>query len=437
MQLAQAALNMNIDVYVASYDRQNQFHFLTSAWPEMRLQESGMKIENLAIEFSFIFSANHLAFVSREKGKSLHVLIQAAIHIVESPKRFYPDGIASYVNVYRNSIDFVITQHERMKELLIVFLELLVGFNASERILTSKLSVRDLDDSDFIQRRSMLREKLGIKENDIVIINAGGAWKWTYFNSFLKIFSVAVTKPETAHLFFIQPALGQSENQEHNDYHKETRALLSEMSPEQLSRIYIGDNWDDAALKLNDYLIAADYGLNLNENSLEQWQSYRVRTLEYFAAGLPVIISEGTFWDFEAFAESFLPVRNPEEDLPKVLREIASITTENSVYQNRKNEIRLIRSFLSLSNQAEQTIKNLINHPLRRQEPAISKAALWDFRNSGPTMRHQRPKFFGRKFYTSLQRHFARAYYAIVNNGLLHRVLVKVGIRSLVRFLRK
>ena len=424
LQLMQASLNLNIEVYGASYADQDRLYSFESSWPIVDMRE----IRNSELgkfKFSHIFSANHIGFLNRPRGESRNVLIQAAIHLIESPKLFYPNGTASLINVCRNSIDFYITQHTRMKELLFTILGFLIGFEDRDRILTSRLSVRPIDKSDRDSKRKNIRRELGIDENDIVILNAGGAWKWTSFNIFLSEFSKSVIKPGYERLFFIQPALGQSENRDHLSYHKETEELISSLSAEQRSRIYIGSDWVSAGSRLDDFLFAADYGLNLNDESLEQWQSYRVRTLEYLAADLPIISSRGTFWDTEGFDDSFLFVDDPKEDLRRIFTEIIDDAIDAPKYRNRQKEIKLIQNRLNLNSQAERTIITLLGHPLRNEKPNISKSPLWDYSHSGPAES------------ITPYRILIRFYYQALENRCIHAFLVKIGLRRMVRIFRK
>jgi hypothetical protein len=428
LQLAEAAIKLGNNVRIGAYDSQKSQYDLISAWPATNINPVKLDL-NKSDSPTFVISANHLAFTNfhREIKGTKNVLVQAAIHIFEQPNLFYPNGTASFINTFRNVVDFVITQNERMSDLLFSFLALTNGFRDRDRILISKLTPRTLNAAHFSPtKKQMIREELGITEDSLVILNAGGTWKWTQFNLFLKAFVKVQGEAPGNKLFLIQPALTQSENSEHYQYNQETFQILDSLNDSQRSRIYVGNSWKDAGEKMEDFLTISDYGLNINQDSLEHWQSYRVRTLEYISAGLPVIQSRGSFWDDHASQEAFIMTGHSQSEFESTLRNIVTLDSQDPrIFDRRSRAIRKIQSDLSLESQAIRVINELINHPGRFQKPHFGKAILWDFRFAGP------------RSTITLNRLASRLYFSILNNTLTHSILVALGVRKLVRSLRK
>ena len=419
MQLAQGALINEANVYLASYSAQNVFYKSDQYWPHTNINPCDIE----SLEFDFIVSANHLAFRNRKRGYSKNVLVQAAVHLIESPQIYFPAGTASYINVIQNAIDFEITQNMRMKELLHTFNQLLAGFNDPDKILISQLSPRVIESSITTSEKIALRQKLNISNDAKVIINAGGAWKWTQFNEFLLAFKKCFeTNPECS-LFFIQPALSQKMNSDHDIYHFETKRILESLPPHVRSRIFIGDNWQLATDQLDGLLSIADYGLNLNLDSLEQWQSFRVRTMEYLSFNLPIIMSQGSFWDENAHKDAFIFTGHNVDEISQTLLSICKELPES--YIQRVQAVIEIKKELSLENQAQKTIEKLMKHNLLQEKTKVSPASIWDFSNLGP----KQTSYFGR--FTKF------IYFQITQNSAAHKFLVIIGIRALYRKFKK
>ena len=423
IQLAQAAISRNLEVFAADYQTPTKVFHLKKSLPSVEL---GQIMTNFKKEKAIVISANYLAFQRarssryRKRHKIIQVLVQAAIHPIEQPVLFYPFGSATYINVIRHSIDFIITQHHRMKELFLVMSKMLSGFNEEDRVILSKLAPSE-PPANLSELRQKMRGELGLNEDDLVIINAGGAWKWTKFAEFLRAFQVANKLSDSKKLFFIQPALGQNDNLEHVAYHAEVVKILSEMPKEIRARIFLGDNWDINSNKFSEYLAAADYGLNLNLDSLENWQSYRVRTLEYLAFGLPVIMSKGTFWDEEGIENAMIFCGSTEKEIVDCLMHVETSHLNGELYIQRKLEIDAIRHSITLSTQAELAIESLLNHPKLGIDNQLISGSLWSYANSGA------PRF------SNLSGFGKQIYFWIVSKPMLHKLLSFIGIRAIWR----
>jgi hypothetical protein len=425
MQLAQASINMGIETLAASYDDQFTTYSITSGWPVVELNKGSFGDKHFP---TFVFAANHLAFDNRrrELNGPKNVLVKAAIHLVEQPGLYFPNGTATFMNTFRNVVDFVITQNERMADVLRTMMLFTVGYKDEGRILISKLAAETHNPQIDQERRAVARSTMGFKDTDVVILNAGGAWKWTQFNEFLLAFADALQVDGYENLYLIQPSLSQKNNSEHYSYNLETRRLYDSLPKHIQSRIYLGSDWDTEATKLESYLAAADFGLSINLDSLEQWQSYRVRVLEYISSNLPIIMSRGTFWDESEARNLFVFTGHTKKDFLETLTSLPA--TEKELFDFRYNlraDFEKLQENLSLKMQAERVIRELISHEARFESPKFSEAIIWDYRNAGPNSG------------ISIQRFLIRIYFMIVKNSFFHSILVLTGVRFIFRQLKK
>jgi hypothetical protein len=311
-----------------------------------------------------------------------------------------------------------------MKDLLTKLLSLLTGFQQSERILTSKLVPKLIHDENRQRNRDDFRKRFSIGSDDILFVNAGGAWSWTLFHEFIDAFAKVVTDYPDTKIYFFQPALGQNLNSSHSEYNRITLKKLSKLSQVQRSRILVGNDWDVDGIFLGTMLDAADYGISFSKESLEHWQSYRVRILEYLSHKVPVITSTGSFWDDEDTGEGFVFVGHREYDLYNGIAQVIQAHTPE-ILNERRLDLQKLLEGLTLERQAEVLVKQLVGHPYREQKPKVNTSPIWDYRNFGGSRR------------MSPRRVTKMMYYGAVNNFYAHGFLVLIGMRRFVRFLRK
>ena len=429
LQFAQAALNLGHEVFIASYENQKDYQRISKAWPEVEVSEMAQSAKAIH-DFSVVISPNYLAFGDGNFLKSIRghattkVLIQAAVHPIEQPDRFYPVGTALYINVIRNNVNFIVTQTGRMKDSLVQILGLIAGFRDPDRILTSKL-VPDAQNSVKQEwNKASARTYLGIPQDALVILNAGGVWKWTQFNYLLIAFERYMSNHES-NLYILQPALGQSNNVEHQNYHIETQKILNDMPKNIRERVFIGKNWNLGPNGLSPYLAAADYGLNLNTPTLENWQSYRVRMVEYLAFDLPCIVSQGSFWDDEEIENGILTVGHNIDDLYEVLQTVSQQKSNSEKYIQRVRAIKNYRRGLTLEFQAQRTLETILSNPARYELMDKNEASIWDF------------KYAGRVEKRNWKRELKGLYLHALNVPWLHKMLVSFGFRLIFRRIRK
>ncbi len=252
------------------------------------------------------------------------VAIHAAVHWVENPTLYPAQYVFDLITAVRYNIDFMMAQNARMAEILQITYNLLARWPYADRIVVAPLGIvaeerRARPDMDAV------RAEMGLRPADIAVINAGGVWRWTDFNTFLEAFALhADAMPQSALRLFVMGLL-QPTNLDHGEYVAQTEALLWRFREHLGTRITVYNYWHDAAHRVRAYTACSGIGLNVNRPTLENWQSYRLRFLDYMAAGVPVINTRGDLMSETAGAQhAFLVDAGDVRSYREVLDAIAT-----------------------------------------------------------------------------------------------------------------
>lgn len=252
------------------------------------------------------------------------VAIHAAIHWVENPQAFPAQYVFDLITAVRYNIDFIVTQNARMAELLGVAYALLARWPHRDRVLVAPLGLVAEQRRD-LPPRDATRAQLGLATQDVAIVNAGGVWRWTDFNTLLAAFGAHHEARPASPLRLFVMGLLQPANTDHAAYVAETEALLYRFRALLGGAITVHNHWDDAARRVLATTAAADLGLNVNQDLLENWQSFRLRLLDYMAAGLPVLQTRGDLLsEAGEGAHAFLVRPGDVADYRRVLDAIAT-----------------------------------------------------------------------------------------------------------------
>ncbi len=220
------------------------------------------------------------------------VAIHAAVHWLENPSMRPAQYVFDLITAVRYNIDFMVTQNVRMADILQTTYSLLARWPYPERIIVAPLGIV-AEERRAHPDAAAMRAEMGLGAHDLAIINAGGTWRWTDFNTFLEAFAThAEAAPQSRLRLFVMGLL-QATNLDHGEYVAETEALLWRFRTQLGTRITVYNHWDDAAQRVHAFTACSNVGLNVNQPSLENWQSYRLRFLDYMAAGIPVISTRG------------------------------------------------------------------------------------------------------------------------------------------------
>lgn len=226
--------------------------------------------------------------------KAKVVAFAPAMHMIEAPFDQTPQNIISWINAARYHIDYFITQNDRMKDILRVLVHWLARWDPSDRILVAPLGYAPEDEINAADVQAV-RSRLGIGPKDVLIANAGGAWPWTDCDTLIEAAMEFFRRRPNSRLRFYFPGLTQKDNRQANNVVKRIRAM-QKANPDFFGKeisdgkpITIEGDWIAAGKRLPDILAASDIGLSVNRETLEGWQSHRVRMIDYAAKGLAII----------------------------------------------------------------------------------------------------------------------------------------------------
>jgi hypothetical protein len=234
------------------------------------------------------------------------VAIHAAVHWVESPLAFSAQYVYDLITAVRYNIDFVLTQNERMAEILFTVYALLAKWPYRDRIIVAPLGIVS-EEVVSVADRAATRQAMGLTDQEIAIVNSGGVWRWTDFNSLLAAFCSWVNERDSRLKLFIM-GFSQPLNNQHDAYLAETEQILVRFKHLVGGSVRIVNDWSEASRKVLDYTAASDIGVNVNARSLENWQSYRLRFLDYMKFGLPTINTKGDIMSEELHGDHVFAV---------------------------------------------------------------------------------------------------------------------------------
>jgi hypothetical protein len=156
--------------------------------------------------------------------------------------------------------------------------------------------------------REETREEMLVRDDEIVIINSGGPWSWTDTECFATAFA-EVIREGAKRLKFIQMGIIQDDNhvERHiipfwQQYYVKNEDLIRQR------RLHIFTDWREASNHLPGWNYGADLGLNVSRDTVENYQSHRVRFMDYARAGLPTINTTGNHYTTYAAKDAVLRV---------------------------------------------------------------------------------------------------------------------------------
>ena len=131
----------------------------------------------------------------------------------------------------------------------------------------------------------------GISEGDTVLLWGGGIWEWFDPPTLLHAMAqLRETRPEMK-LFFLGKGHPNARDVPEMAMSRTTYALAEELGLLGVN-VFFNDQWVPYAERAN-YLLEADIGVSTHFASTETTFAFRTRLLDYFWAGLPMIVSEG------------------------------------------------------------------------------------------------------------------------------------------------
>jgi hypothetical protein len=222
---------------------------------------------------------------------------------------------------------------------------------------------------------------MGLAGPEIVLINAGGMWRWTDFDVFLEAFIALHRARPGNRLVFQIMGLRQDGNADHQAFIARLQALIAaNRDLVDCGALRVIEDWQKAGARLGRYLHGADLGVNVSKRSIEQAQSFRQRVVDYIRAGLPVINTEGDPLSLGPFRAMMLCV---EAGSPAAYRALfdqlldggeAALAPLRQQAQALRQQLRTDRNYAPL-------LTRLLAEPPR---PAAERGALIDWYTDAP-----------------------------------------------------
>jgi hypothetical protein len=358
---------------------------------------------------------------------ALRIYFQAAVFVAEQPGETNPMDSFALAHALRTKVDFVVTQNLRMRQMLFVLYSVIAGWKSDDRILLAPLGPNELifEDQDYSDKRRELRQKYGIAHDAVVILNAGGYWRWTDANTFLEGFIQCIKEDPRLDIYFIQPSFSQGTNSDHDEYVVKAKRMIAQLPPQLQRKIIVAGDWHEGALALPDFLRISDVGLNVNNGGLENWLSHRVRVTNYLSAGMAVLSTGGD--ELEDWGQNILfrVSRGDVENYKSTIKGFVenALDLENKRFSSQK----LGRDRLN-GNQYKE-----LQHHL---EKAIAPLDLTDYSmlDASKVMNLVSTTSISKRVRISLNK--IKVIF-LSNHPRLHLFLVKIGFRSLYRKLVK
>ncbi len=317
-QMAHEALRLGMIVHFTTIDdyfRYGSASAVSQVYPTLQISTSEIKLD--ALDPDILVCVHPQVFAGGQLQRAKKVGMHPALYFIEMPHTYGEHQTLALLQAVRYHVDHLVVQNERMRELAGAAYEWLCKWRAQDRVHVSPLGIVAEEQIDLRDRR-VSRRVLGLAPSDIAIVNGGGVWRWTEVNNFLRGFCAAVRAGDRNLRFFLS-GFRQSENTDHAEYIAETYRILREnidlvggadarafvvaMTAGQGSgrdsvdpgrgHIHFRADWTAASRQLPEVLSAADFGLSVSADTVENWQSHRVRCLDYIRYGLPIISTTG------------------------------------------------------------------------------------------------------------------------------------------------
>lgn len=233
--------------------------------------------------------------------------IVPAMNFLEHPEKPSAGWIYGFFESARSQIDYYITPNERMAEILRCLLRFCAQVDMRDRILIAPPGIVPEQRRD-IPPLATVRAEMGLGPHEVAFINSGGAWSWTDYATFLSAFCNVVRSGQTNIKFFMM-GFKQPENPDHKESVDRVLSIIEDNADLVGLNLLPFKDWYEAADKAYRFTCAADIGVNVSKDTVENWQSYRLRFLEYMKAGIPVVHTTGDYLSSHGAADAVYPVK--------------------------------------------------------------------------------------------------------------------------------
>lgn len=285
-------------------------------------------LEHLKYGSDDIASQHHLDFIQQELTRVIKVADKIA-YATPSQKHYL-------VGLCQGQKGFTLDQYRQDSSDLKTFLSVPFGLRKTPAL--SPL------------RRQELRDALGVKPTDTLVLWGGGIWNWFDPLSLLKALKDP-NLPKSVKLYF--PGFRHpNADIPKTDMARRVQDFIAKHT-DLSQRIIIGTQWVPYERRREIFGIA-DVGASLHFKSLETELSFRTRVLEYLAHDLPILSTKGDYFAGEVSAHQLGRVVDYEQP-----NEIASALTEMSRPASRKEIAARVKRYATQYNW-DDIAKNLM-----------------------------------------------------------------------------
>lgn len=214
------------------------------------------------------------------------------------------EQVLSFFRLCMRAGSYFVTSNERQRDFWIGFMLAAKGVMPSSldgRAATDIVGLLPfgLEDQEPTQVSHGIRGKLGIGDDDFVVLWAGGIWDW--FDAETPIRAVAALRERRpdVHLVFYgtthpNTLIGRPASVERAADLARDLGVLD-------AGVHFIEGWVPASERA-DYLLDADIALCAHKDSLETRYAFRTRILDHFWSSLPSVVTEGD-WFADYIAE--------------------------------------------------------------------------------------------------------------------------------------
>jgi hypothetical protein len=226
---------------------------------------------------------------------SKFIFTMAACHWLETNQNLRDNWGLEFCYILSISVDLILVQHERMKEVLKSLFSALKFDFLSDKV---EIVPRRMSSNVFLSSRNEFKLKLDLDPNSIVMVNAGGPWSWTDIFTLLTYLKEDHLRLKSVKFKFVQLGLIQGDNQLELPWVNKIEEFLKD-SPELNDVFVLIKDWKEASTKLDDYLQAADIGFLVSSDSLEAWQAVRQRMFDYIKYGVLILADNNSIFSID------------------------------------------------------------------------------------------------------------------------------------------
>jgi glycosyltransferase involved in cell wall biosynthesis len=194
-----------------------------------------------------------------------------------------------------------------------------------------------LPDARPVKSGSVLRG-IKIRDTDFLLVWGGGIWDWFDPFTLLQAFSKIKSLRDDIKVYFpgLRPPSPDSRSMTVVEKFLSEAARLGLLE----NTVFVNTEWTPYERRA-DYLLEADAGISLHQDSLETRFAFRTRMLDYLWAGLPIIASQGDSWG-DLIEQRGLGITVPCGDVKTLAQQIIRMTDDTQLRKHCAQNVKTI-----------------------------------------------------------------------------------------------